>query len=326
MRKFARLLLVGALTFSLAACGVESDSTGQQDTSENIEEAQTTEVEAENAPITITDALGNTHTFDTPPASIAALSPGEMDILLALGANVTGRPSLSYEVAAEVEAIQDIGNPHEPSFEQIAVINPEVLVVPPNFQQFAANIEGQGTKIVYSNANSIEEIKQSVDMFGTLFNAEEKAAEINETITAKVKEAQSKSSDVNALLIYGAPGTYLVALDTALAGDILAKSGGHNIASDFPATEKYPTYASLSVEKIVQANPDVVMILTHANPEAVIDGFNKQMNQDAGWKNLDAVKNKRIYILPADLFGNNPGTRITEAIDYMIETLESAKN
>lgn len=27
----------------------------------------------------------------------------------------------------------------------------------------------------------------------------------------------------------------------------------------------------------------------------------------------------------ADLFGNNPGTRITEAIDYMIETLESVK-
>ena len=59
------------------------------------------------------------------------------------------------------------------------------------------------------------------------------------------EEAQSKSSDVNALLIYGALGTYLVALDTAIAGDILAKSGGHNIASDFPATEKYPTYASL---------------------------------------------------------------------------------
>ena len=324
MRKFARMLLVGALTLSLVACGSESDSTEQQDTSEETEETQVAGKEA-NEPITITDALGNTHTFDAPPASIAALSPGEMDILLALGANVTGRPSLSYEVTAEVEAIQEIGNPHEPSFEQIAVVNPEVLVVPPSFQQFAANIEGQGTKIVYTNVNSIEELQQSIDMFGTLFNAKNKAAEINETITAKIEEAQSKSSDVNALLIYGAPGTYLVALDTALAGDILAKSGGHNIASDFPATEKYPTYASLSVEKIVQANPDVVMILTHANPQAVIDGFNKQMAQDAGWKNLDAVKNNRIYILPADLFGNNPGTRITESIDYMIETLDAVK-
>lgn len=324
MRKFARMLLVGALTLSLAACGGESNSTEQQDTSEKTEVAQAAE-EAEITPITITDALGNIHTFDAPPASIAALSPGEMDILLALGANVTGRPTLSYEVSAKVEAIQEIGNPHEPSFEQIAVVNPEVLVVPPSFQQFAANIEGQGTKIVYTNANSIEELQQSVEMFGTLFNAEDKATEINETITAKIEEAQGKSSDVNALLIYGAPGTYLVALDTALAGDILAKSGGNNIASEFPATEKYPTYASLSVEKIVQANPDVVMILTHANPEAVIDGFNKQMEQDAGWKNLDAVKNDRIYILPADLFGNNPGTRITESIDYMIETLQSVE-
>ena len=35
-----------------------------------------------------------------------------------------------------------------------------------------------------------------------------------------------KKSDAKALLVYGAPGTYLAALPTSLSGDILAKTGG----------------------------------------------------------------------------------------------------
>ena len=35
-----------------------------------------------------------------------------------------------------------------------------------------------------------------------------------------------KKSDAKALLVYGAPGTYLAALPTSLSGDILEKTGG----------------------------------------------------------------------------------------------------
>ena len=323
MKKFARILLVGALTLSLAACGDDKETESVQKEAETTPVNATSEVEATDT-ITITDALGNTHEFTEPPATIAALSPGEMDILLALGANVTGRPTIASDMTAEVAAIQEIGNPHEPAFETIATVNPEVLVVPPSFMQFAKNLEGQGTKVIYSDANSVEEIQKSIEMFGTLFQKEDEAKAINDEITTKISTFNT-TVDVNALLVYGAPGTYLVALDNSLAGDILNKAGGKNIASDFPATDKYQSYAALSIEKIVERNPQVVMILTHANPEAVIAGFQQQMNENAAWKNLDAVKNDQIIILPADLFGNNPGTKILDSIDYMMETLQTVK-
>ena len=65
-----------------------------------------------------------------------------------------------HPIGAEVEAIQEIGNPHEPSFEQIAALNAEILIVPPSFQQFATTVEATGTKIVYSNMNSVDDIKK----------------------------------------------------------------------------------------------------------------------------------------------------------------------
>ena len=89
--------------------------------------------------------------------------------------------------------------------------------------------------------------------------------------------------------------------------------------------EKYPNYASLSVEKIIERNPQAVMLITHGEPEAVREAFDKEMAQNAAWKNLDAVKNGKVTILPSDLFGTNPGTRIIEALEEMKKQLEAVK-
>lgn len=78
-----------------------------------------------------------------------------------------------------------------------------------------------------------------------------------------------KKSDVKALLVYGAPGTYLAALPTSLSGNILEKTGGKNIAADFPEMKEYPQYAQLSVERIIEANPDVIYLITHGDPNSV---------------------------------------------------------
>ena len=312
MFKWSKLILASALALTLAACG--ADQSGSPSESSAATER------SENA-IVITDVLGNEHVFETPPESVAALSYGEMDILLKLGANVVGRPTISGTMTAEEEAIKEIGNPHEPSFEQIAVIHPDVLIVPPSFMQFASNIEAQGTKVIYSSANSVQEIKDSMEMFGELFQKQEEAAKLVEDIDTRIAALEKAAEQTDTLLIYGAPGTYMVALDSSLSGDILNLAGGKNVASDFPATDLYPTYASLSVEKIVERNPKVVMVLTHSNPDAVVAGFNQQMNTSAAWKNLDAVKNDNIIILPADLFGNNPGTKVIESIEFMVKTL-----
>ena len=311
MKKWSRFLVIGALTLSLAACGSNNTTTNNNNSTASATGA-----------ISITDVNGTVHNFDAAPESIAALSPGDMDILIELGANVTGRPTISYDMPEEVKAIQEIGNPHDPSIEQIVKVGPEVLIAPVNFKQFAGTIESTGTKVVYREANSIDDIKQSIDMYGTMFEKETEAKEMKAEIDAAIEQASTNATGVKTLLVYGAPGTYLTALDSSLSGDILNKAGGYNVANNFPESEKYPNYANLSVEKIVESEPDVVMILTHADPESVIAGFKKQMETSSGWKNLKAVKEDRIFVLPADLFGNNPGTRVTEAVEYMVEKLD----
>lgn len=315
MKKW-QFLIAGALTLSLVACGGNEQAV----TDEEVQVVTAGEQLQEG--VTFVDALGKEHVFATAPKSIATLNPGIMDILVELGANVTGRPSIHEGMAAEIKAIQEIGNPHEPSIEQIVLLNPEVLIVPPNFQQFAPTIEATGIKVVYETMDSIDAIQATISRYGELFANEEKAQALNKEIdTAVAKTAQSTKK---ALIVYGAPGTYLAALDTSLYGNILAAAGGQNIASDLPALDKFPTFANLSAEKIVEGNPEIIMLITHSNPEQVRDGFHKQMNENAAWKNLDAVKQERIIILPAHLF-DNPGTQVVEALDYMRNLLAEAE-
>ncbi|KOS68993.1 hypothetical protein AEA09_10855 [Lysinibacillus contaminans] len=323
MKKF-KFLLVGALALSLAACGEESKTDDANASTEQVEIEQKEQAKVETVgALTLVDDLGNKIEFEATPGSVATLNPGMMDILLELGANVTGRPTITSDMDAEVEAIQEIGNPHEPSFEQIAALNAEMLIVPPSFQRFAATVEATGTKIIYSNMNSVDDIKTTIEKYGVLFNNTATAEKLVAQIDSKIAESATEST-LDALIVYGAPGTYLAALENSLYGDILNKAGGKNIAADLPATDKYPTYANLSVEKIVERNPKVIMLITHANPASVKEGFEKQMKENAAWKNLDAVKNNQIIILPADLF-DNPGTQVVEAIDYMRGVLKTAE-
>lgn len=317
MAKF-KLLCVSLMVTALAACGANEDvKTEQESATENVAVQAT-------SPHTIIDALGNEHTFEEAPATIATLNPGELDVLVNLEANVVGRPEMSTEQPAEIESIPTIGNPHNPSFEQIAAIGADVLIVPPAFAQYEQTIEAQGTEVVYSNPETLEEITQSIDVIGTMLHKEEEAAALVTQIEAEIA-ALNGDSQVRALMVYGAGNTFLAALPQSLPGAILEASGGVNIASEFEATDSYPSYASLSPELIVAQDPQAIFLLTHSDPAAVQAAFEQQMSTNATWKNLAAVKNNQFYVLPADLFGNNPGTRIVESVQYMIEALENVK-
>lgn len=49
------------------------------------------------------------------------------------------------------------------------------------------------------------------------------------------------------------------------------------------------------------------------------------MMKNAAWKNLEAVKHNRVVILPPDLFGSNPGTKVTDAMDFMYKSLQDVR-
>lgn len=82
----------------------------------------------------------------------------------------------------------------------------------------------------------------------------------------------------------------MAALPQSLSGDLLRIAGGANIAENEPALEKFPQYAQINAEKVIEADPDLILLMTHSNPEDVKAGFMSEMKQNAAWHDVSAVK------------------------------------
>ncbi|WP_353625740.1 ABC transporter substrate-binding protein [Bacillus sp. JCM 19041] len=178
--------------------------------------------------------------------------------------------------------------------------------------------------MVLTSANSIQDIKRQIELIGeTLQKTSEAEGLINE-IDERLTELNSVPlhNEPSVLLVYGAPGSNLAALPNSLGGDLLEAAGGINVAASFEQLQEFPQYAALSPERIIEANPDIVLFMAHGDPVAVEDSFIREMEQHAGWSQLPAVQEGRLDVLPADLFGTNPGTRIIEALEHMRELLD----
>lgn len=301
------------LLFLVAGCGKEA----------NVKTETTSSKPSEDA-ITIVDFADREVTFDSAPEKIVTLGTGDMQIIHALGGKLVGIPTSKDVVIEDLKDVTQIGNSHTMDLEKIAALQPDVVIGDSTLnQKDLATIEGIGSKMIFTKANSIDDIQKQIQMYGQLLQKEDKAKELIEVIENKVNELQAaEGKKPRVLLIYGAPGTYMAALPNSLSGNILEIAGGVNIASDLPSLDQYPQYAQLNAERVVEANPQYVFLMTHGDAESVRDGFVKEMEQNPSWNKLDAVKNNKIEILPAQLFGTNPGTQVTEAIEVMQELLQ----
>ncbi|OMF24943.1 iron-hydroxamate ABC transporter substrate-binding protein [Paenibacillus sp. FSL H8-0548] len=308
------LICCAAVVLSLTACGIEA---GQTANGSNQQQAM----------IQFKDFADRKLSFDKVPQNIVALSNGETDIIYALGGTLVGRPASTTPLATKAaEDVQQIGSAHEVDLEKIALLRADVVLGnnPMNTKDVPI-LEGAGTKVILTSANSISEIEKQIELFGKLLQKEERASELVQEIEEKLKQFETAADSVKprALLVYGAPGTYMAALPNSLSGNILEMAGGTNIASDYPSLQSYPQYAQLNSERIVEANPQLILIMTHGNPDEVKKGFLKEMQTNPAWSSLEAVQQNKVEVLPADLFGSNPGTRIIESLEYLHEKLEA---
>ncbi len=315
------------LLLAVTGCSNGASTADHKPTSASVSATSGT---TSGAAIQVTDFSKRTLAFQKVPQHIIALSNGDLDIIYALGGSAVGRPnSNGPAVVPAAENVQQIGSTHEVDLEKITMLKPDVVLgnYPMNEKDIPA-IEGVGSQLLLTGANSVHDIQSQITLFGQLLQKQAQAVKLNQQIDQKVTKLQKETASASkpkVLLVYGAPATYMAALPNSLSGNILEAAGGSNIAADFPGLQNFPQYAQLNTERIIQADPDYIFIMTHGNTEDVKAAFIKEMQENAAWNGIRAVKNNQVEVLPSDLFGTNPGTRVTKALDLMHQKLYPAK-
>ena len=315
------LLLSSAVMF--AGCGsgsVETDTTEQKDTDEVAV--------SKSEGITVTDLEGNTIELGAPPKRIIPFSAGDLETIYALGGEAVGRPVIRGEIPEHFADIPEIGTSNEINIEKVTSLDPDLVIAHPqlNADQIPV-LEELGIDILLTGAGTIEEIKTSINLVGKVLQKEEEAKGLTAEVDEKIDSVKENTTEqLRTLIIFGVPGSWMVALPTSLTGNMLEAVGGYNIAKDYPTLERFPQYAQLDTEKILEADPKLILLITPGDSEKAKESLSKEMEKNPTWKSVAAVESGNIVSLPNELFGASPGAKVNESLDYLQEVIQSIDN
>ncbi|MEM4750311.1 MAG: ABC transporter substrate-binding protein [Sulfolobales archaeon] len=286
-------------------------------------------------PLRITDALGREVVIDKPPTRIVSTAPSITEILGFLGLvdKIVGVDSYSNyppEVLELVKAgrIAVVGGPWTLDVEKIIGLKPDIVFmcrgVTPQETSFAPKLESVGVKTFFLRcdlARDQYDLYEDIRAIGIIAGVRDAAANLIERIQANISSVQAKIASANAsrvrvLILIGPPtwGLWTGGGDTFM-GWLIRTAGGSNIA------DRFRGWVQLSYEDVLQADPQVIIVLAHGSAETVNDIKNSLANspitRTTAWKNGD------VYVITgvvADTF-QRPSPRLVDALNILAKIL-----
>ncbi|MBU0474618.1 MAG: cobalamin-binding protein [Bacteroidetes bacterium] len=264
-----------------------------------------------NSSINVTDDLSVVFQSNNAPQRIISLAPNltEMIYELELDSLLIGNTKYC-NYPEEAKQIEKVGDLLTVDYEKIVMLNPDLIFITTegNSKESYEKLLKLGFKVFVSNPRNFEGIKKTFRDISKIFDLEELAKSKISIWNERVERIEKESNTIERKR-----GMFLVSLKPVmLAGgntfvnEFLKTVGIENIVTDTKAN--YPIF---SREEILQRNPQII-IHTIFNNDA-----DKEISENyPEWKKIDAVKNKRIIFVDADLFFR-PGPRYSIAAEVL---------
>jgi iron complex transport system substrate-binding protein len=233
---------------------------------------------------------------------IVSLVPAATELLVALGAGdrLVGRAA--DDPTPGVEAVPAVGHVLAPALERVAVLAPDLILVPPEMRPATRSSLGSlspGVMIEVVTVHRLADVLPTVARLGALVSANAAARSLADSLAAGLATVSDVVADAaegraapSALWVVSdrppvaaGPGTYL--------HDLLVLAGGRNVLADAP--DPWPTP---SPEVLALQTPDVVLWSARGPPDL-----------DGPWR---VVAGALVHRLDPDLF-LQPGARVVEA-------------
>jgi iron complex transport system substrate-binding protein len=266
----------------------------------------------ESFPITIMDDSGVKITITEAPQRIISLAPSSTEILFAVGAGdqvvgVTDFCDYPYNFADWIAEgkMSTIGNYWQPAIEPIIALEPDLILASGGgaSDEVADKLRGLGYNVIMLDPATLSDVLYNIDIIGKATGHANKATDLLTSLQARIDVITSKVTGIS-----DKPKVYIEIWDDPLMAsakgsyidDILTIVGGINIFAD--ATTSYPIVSS---DVVISKNPDI--ILTESGNVA----------DRAGWSNINAVINNKVYDRGSDATYIRPGPRLVDALEEL---------
>lgn len=323
-KHFTLTLLAALLLISAAGCGKPPAADNAVESSEAGSAAPAVQLsEPADAPfLTFTDDAGREVELPAQPQRIVVLSPQLLDLWYAVdGTAIARATSTGGSVPDKAKEIEDVGGMTTVNTEKLLSLKPDLVLGSTSFHsELAGILEESKVPFALFTLSTYTDLKEKAQLFGKLAGTEAKAAEALSTLESQITDLTAKAPADQAptfIMLNVTPSSISVQREHTVGLEVAEMLHMKNVAATLEASQKSPSTAPFSLEKIVELDPDYVFILIHGARE---DGEKKIESDLAGqpaWASLRAIKEKRMAILPSDLLLSNPGFRLNESVEYL---------
>ncbi len=244
--------------------------------------------------VTFTDSGGREITLNSPPQRVVSLVPSVTEILLRIGAadavvGITHHSVLPPESAGKII----VGGFASPDPERLAALNPDVIFYADLQKEAVSQLEDQAILINLS-ARSIAESFDHIRLLGRIFQRQEKAASIVEEEERLLALIASKVAAIPAekrqrVIRLMGRNTVMAPGDDSFQNEYIRAAGG--IAPKFGRNGQI---VPVSLDRWQEFNPQVIYAC--GDDRKVIS-----LLQEPGWRDVEAVRNRRIFFFPCEL-------------------------
>jgi iron complex transport system substrate-binding protein len=265
--------------------------------------------------ITVTDDIGREITIPYPCERSVFLVENAMNSMYAVGGadKISGIGAVWYEdtkapffraIDSNYDKKRLSNGSEKPSTEKIATANPQIVFL------WASDWESTEIKAIEENLkvpvygvfiDSLDDLQRQMKTFSKLIGNEERGDEVIEIMDEYMK----KVTDVTGTLsteekptvywmwgdVYGTAGL------NSTANDLIGRAGGVNVLNNWTNETKSVEHPTLNLETLLELNPEVIYMWNNPNldPINITSGNTVDGIDFSTWKDISAVKNKRVY-------------------------------
>ncbi len=308
------LLLWMAAAMILAGCGTEAQP-------EKKEGEKTAQEQMTGFPVTVKDALDEEVIIEEKPEKIISLIPSNTEIVYALdsGDSIVGVTDFD-NYPEEAMSKEKVGG-MEFNIEKMISLKPDLVLAPGSTADTAKEglqqLKDAGIAVVVVNdAQSFEEVYQSIEMIGKVIGESDKAAELVDTMKNSFAELKKKAEAIKPeeqktvfVEVSPEPEIYTAGNHTFI-NEMLELIGAKNAAGDMEGWPK------VDPETMVERNPDVIVTTYGYYTEKAAE----QVLARQGWSNVKAVMDQQVFDVHSDLVTRS-GPRLAEGAEELAKAI-----
>lgn len=320
----------------LAGCGSGSGKSGESqgasvtNTATSTSPAKGTEGTAVPASglteKTIKHVWGETK-FKEVPQKIVALDFAYIDMLTALEVSPVASVGIGdssfpeyLKNAFKSQNVTNVGQAKQPNLEVLKSMKPDLIIASPNRHEMIKTQLAEIAPTIALDDGSYQAILNNFTQLADVLGKKDQADKVKQSIASKLKSGQEKLKDKPSVLVVGAfEDDSTVWLKTSFIGSLLTELGVNYLyegKKDLSAAESKTDIAKLSLERLVEYNPDYVFL--YGEPQ-------KWANNPL-YKSMKSVKEKKAVEVSRDLWSKGRGPLAAEFIlDQAVQTMTGGK-